>query len=146
MEKPAFITGGMHHDHRGTISFINDFHLNDVKRLYAIEPAAPSVVRAWQGHKEEQKWFYAVAGSFKVVVVKIDDWNTPSAQPDIFQFDLSASNPEILRIPGGYANGFMAMEENSKIIIFSDFTVQQSMNDEHRFDQDLWFDWKSLTK
>ncbi len=139
---PAFIPGDTFKDTRGSISFINDFQLDGVKRFYAIQPANINIIRAWQGHREEQKWFYVVAGSFKIVVVKIDNWEVPSSDPDIHQFDLNADNSGVLHIPGGYANGFKAIEPNSKVIVFSDFTVQQSANDEYRFDQNKWFDWE----
>ncbi|WP_222535566.1 WxcM-like domain-containing protein [Pedobacter polysacchareus] len=142
--EPKFISGGSHIDNRGTISFVNGFNLNEAKRLYAIEHNNKAVVRAWQGHKDEQKWFYVVAGSFKVVVVKPDNWENPSKYLPTKEFLLTTVFPGVLHIPAGYANGFKALETGSKIIVFSDFTVEQSSNDNYRFDQDLWFDWNKI--
>lgn len=138
------ICGAVHNDQRGSISFINDFKLDSVVRFYTIQPANTNVIRAWQAHKQEQKWFYVISGSFKVVAVKIDNWENPSSELGLSEFDLSAGKPEVLHIPGGYANGFKAMEPNSVVMVFSDFSLQQSAQDEYRFDQNNWFDWGTV--
>ena len=44
-------------------------------------------------------------------------------------------------IPGGYANGFRALEPHSKLIVFSNFTVEESSSDDYRFSKELWFNW-----
>lgn len=144
LKDPAFISGGSHTDDRGNISFVNDFNLAEVKRFYVIEHPDTDIVRAWQGHKKEQKWFHVLSGSFKVAVVRPDNWQNPSEAVGVKTFVLSANSTGVLHIPGGYANGFKAMEPNSKVIIFSDFTVEQSANDNYRFDQGLWYDWNKI--
>jgi dTDP-4-dehydrorhamnose 3,5-epimerase len=141
--KPEIISGGIFTDHRGTISFVNDFTLDETKRFYTIQPADLNPVRAWQGHKKEQKWFYVVSGCFKVVTVKIDNWEAPSDQCEIYEFDLRADIPAILHIPAGYANGFKALQPDSRVIIFSNFTVQESAGDDYRYDQNRWFNWNN---
>ena len=144
IEKPEIIVGDVYNDQRGSIEFVNNFKLDDIKRFYAIEPANLNIVKAWQAHKEEQKWFYVIAGSFKIVIVKIDNWESPSNNLFLYEFNLNADRPEVLHIPGGYANGFKSMEPNSKVIIFSNFTVKQSASDDYRFDQNNWFDWSNV--
>jgi dTDP-4-dehydrorhamnose 3,5-epimerase-like enzyme len=141
IDQPEIITGAMHADQRGTISFINDFTFSGVTRFYAIQPADTNTVRAWQGHKQENKWFHVVSGAFKVVAVKIDNWESPSNQCEIFEYTLEAGKPVILHIPNGFANGFKALQPDSRVMIFSDFTIQQSVNDECRYDQNKWFKW-----
>ncbi|NQX40311.1 dTDP-4-dehydrorhamnose 3,5-epimerase [Pedobacter steynii] len=141
MEKPIFIPGGHHSDFRGVVSFVNDFHLDNVKRLYTIDHPNIDIVRAWQGHKVEQKWFCVVAGSFKMLVVKPDDWVNPSEELEVIEFTLSVESMGVLHIPGGYANGFKALEPNSKFIVFSNFSTEQSSDDNYRFDQNSWYDW-----
>lgn len=142
MERPHIIAGGTHKDDRGIISFVNDFQFAGVERFYAIEHPDVEIVRAWQGHKKENKWFFVVAGCFKVVAVRLDDWSNPSRELVAEEFVLSAdSTTGILHIPGGYANGFKAISANSKVIIFSDATVEASTLDHYRFDQELWYDW-----
>ena len=145
-EQPAFIPGGNHSDHRGVITFVNDFQLDEVRRFYLIEHADIHIVRAWQGHKKEQKWFYVVSGSFNMVVVQPDNWENPLTDLDVQEFVLSSNSTGVLHIPGGYANGFKALEPNSKIIVFSDFAMEQSSNDNYRFDQSFWYDWVANRK
>jgi len=142
--EPKLIAGGQHSDERGILSFINDFELNEIRRLYTIEHSNTQTVRAWQGHRFEQKWLLVVQGSFKVVLVKPDNWENPNEELPPIVFLLSANKFEILYIPGGYANGFKALEPHSKMILFSDFTVEQSSNDDYRFDQSKWFNWNIL--
>jgi dTDP-4-dehydrorhamnose 3,5-epimerase len=144
-DQPEVISGGVHTDRRGSISFVNDFIFDDIKRFYTIEPADLTIIRAWQGHRGESKWFHVIAGSFKVVVVKIDNWENPSTECEKFEYDLSAGSPTVLYIPGGYANGFKALEPGSRIMIFSDFTVQQSAGDDYRYDQNKWYNWKDIS-
>jgi hypothetical protein len=57
------IRGDVHQDQRGVLRFFNDFDMSLVKRFYISENADSSIVRAWQGHQKEQKWFY-----YKVVL------------------------------------------------------------------------------
>ncbi|MGN6602877.1 MAG: WxcM-like domain-containing protein [Ginsengibacter sp.] len=138
---PQIIQGGTHTDERGKLVFFNEFDMARVKRFYVIEPAGASTVRAWQGHKKEEKWFYVISGSFKVVLVQPDDWESPSVELATEEFELAASKPQVLHVPGGYANGFRSLEAGSKIMVFSPFTVEESAGDDYRFDKGLWYDW-----
>ena len=65
------IEGNFHEDSRGVIRFVNDYDMVKVVRMYCIEPKL-GVIRAWQGHKKETKWFYATKGSFLVKTMKMD--------------------------------------------------------------------------
>jgi len=142
---PEVISGAVHTDQRGSISFINDFTLDGIKRFYTIEPANITIVRAWQGHRTESKWFHVIAGSFKVVAVKVDNWENPSDDCEQLEYDLSVDTPAVLHIPGGYANGFKALEPGSRVMVFSDFTAQQSADDDYRYDQNKWYNWNDIS-
>ncbi len=61
---PLSIKGGRHIDERGTLTFFNNFDMSPVKRFYVIDHPDTTIVRAWQGHKVEQKWFYVVCRQF----------------------------------------------------------------------------------
>ncbi len=135
------IQGAQHLDERGTLSFFNYFDMAPVKRLYVIEHPDTIIVRAWQAHKMEQKWFYVVEGSFKIVVLKLDNWEKPSKNLPVQEFILDSGMNRILHIPGGYANGFKALEAHSKLIVFSDFSIEDAGKDDFRFDRSLWYDW-----
>lgn len=142
IEPPRIFQSGNYADARGKLIFFNDFDMKEVRRFYVIEHPDTTVVRAWQGHKQEQKWFYVIAGSFKLVLVKPDDWENPSSKLNSDEFLLSSAEPKVLHVPGGFANGFKALASKSRIMVFSSFTVEESAQDHFRFDQNRWFDWK----
>ena len=144
MSKPVIIKGGTFSDHRGSMRFVNDFKLKDVVRFYFIKHPDVSVIRAWQGHRYEKKWFYPITGSFVVAWVKIDDFDNPS--PDLIpEFHIiKAEESELVAIPKGYANGIKALEPNSEVMIFSDMEVEESVKEKIRYNPLWWFDWDTL--
>ena len=135
---PHKIIGGIHFDKRGKLSFINDFDMSQIKRFYLIEHEETSIIRAWQGHKLEQKWFFVLKGSFLVGVVQPDNWENPSKDLEVKTFILKDTNNEILYIPGGFANGFRALEPGSVLQVFSDLHLSTSVADNFRFNTELW--------
>ena len=142
MDEISVIQGGNYEDARGKLIFFNDFDMKNVRRFYLIEHPDSSIVRAWQGHKKEQKWFYVIEGSFKVVIVKPEQWqHRPSEVLAPREFILKSENNQLLYIPGGYANGFKGLEEHSKLMIFSDLTISEAASDDYRFDKSLWYNW-----
>lgn len=138
---PEIIQGGLHKDDRGEIAFVNGFDMSQIKRFYIITHPDTSVIRAWQGHQKEQRWFSAIVGSFKVVLVQPDNWDNPSDNLLPQEFKLSANETSILHIPAGYIFGFRALEANSKLLIFADASVEESSNDTFKYDVGLWHDW-----
>lgn len=144
IDSHLIIKGNIHDDNRGRITFVNDFDFNDVKRFYTIQNNSTEIVRAWQGHKFENKYFYVTSGSFLICGVKIDDWGNPSKDLTVKKYILTADESQILIIPAGYANGIKALEENSKLTVFSSNTLEDSMEDDYQFDASLWYDWENI--
>lgn len=143
MKSTNLIEGGIYKDERGKIIFANDFDMTDIQRLYHIHQSDISVIRAWQGHRKESKWFHCIKGSFLVYTIAIDDWNAPSKDLEVEISFLNESKSEVLHIPGGYVNGFKALEKDSILMVFSDFTLDESKADDVRFDKNYWnVDWK----
>ncbi len=140
--KATLIQGNTHADERGTLLFFNDFDMSAVKRFYTIEHPSTDTVRAWQGHKIETKWFHILQGSFSVILIKPDHWDNPSPKQVIEQFRIKQEDNLVLKIPGGYINGFKAMVPNSKLMVFADATIVESKQDDFRFDKTLWYDWE----
>ena len=138
---PVLTEGISHHDPRGSLISYNDFDMRDVKRLYTIHPSSTEIVRAWQAHQYEEKWFVCLDGAFEVKVVKIDNFMEPSVDLPIYNFLLEAKRPQVLHIPGGYANGFKAISENSRLLVYSNFTVAESTSDDYRYPTDKWNLW-----
>ncbi len=143
-EIPTIIKGGIFTDERGSMRFVNAFTFPDVKRFYSIKHPDTSVVRAWQGHQFEKKYFYPITGSFIIAWVKIDDFKNPSENLIPEYHLLSANNSELLSVPKGYANGLKALEPNSELMIFSDLDVENSVREKIRFPADWWFDWSKF--
>ena len=142
---PYIINGGNHIDDRGTVSFINEFSLEKIKRFYIIENSQIDTVRAWQGHKNQPRYFHVVSGSFWVACVRVDDWAEPSKSliAEVFRLE-SDKQTSVLYIPPGYANGIKAIDENSKLISFCEDLLDENSDDNYRYDQNMWLDWNNL--
>jgi dTDP-4-dehydrorhamnose 3,5-epimerase-like enzyme len=138
---PVIIAGGKHTDERGTLTYFNDLNLSAVKRLYVLEHPDPGIVRAWQGHQYENKWFYVVEGSFKIVLIRPDDWLSPAEDLQPQEFSLTSAADQVLHVPGGFASGFQALEPDSKMMVFSNFSIAESLNDDFRFNKSKWYNW-----
>lgn len=132
------IKGSQHTDQRGTVRFANDFNFDGIKRFYSITHPDTTIIRAWQGHKLETKYFYVTKGSFLVNWIAIDNWVQPSKDLVINTYTLTDTQSEILIIPSGHVNGFKALEPNSTLIIFSDKELEESKLDDYRFPFDYW--------
>ena len=145
-EEPTIIKGGIFSDERGTMRFVNDFRFSDVKRFYFIRHPDTSIVRAWQGHQFEKKYFYPISGSFVIAWVKIDDFENPSDNLIPEYHILSSDNSEILSVPKGYANGLKALEPDSEVMILSDTSLEDSVKENIRYPADKWLDWEKIKK
>ena len=132
------------YDDRGDIVYCNEFNFlkKKIKRFYQITNNNINFVRAWHGHKNEEKYLLVLKGVFKVCVVKIDNWKNPSKKLPVKEFIVNANSPKILNIPGGYAHGTQNLKADSKLLVFSNFSLQQSIKDDYRFKSDLWYNWK----
>lgn len=141
MDQSKIITGGTHTDDRGTLTFFNDLDMKRVRRFYQIDHPTTNIIRAWQAHQIEQKWFYVTRGSFKVVLVQPDHWEKPSPDLPYEEFILKSDAKQVLHIAGGQANGFQALEPHSRLIVFSNFSMKEAGTDDFRFDTSLWYKW-----
>jgi len=119
------IKGNRFVDDRGIMRFNNEFDMTDVKRMYLIEPT-PQLIRAWQGHQIENKWFSVVSGRFEVQVVSMEDHSVKKA------FILSDDIDVVIKIESGFYNGFKALEPQSKLMVYSDKSLGESLNDDYR--------------
>jgi len=139
--EPTLITGGLAVDDRGRLAFVNDFDFTTIRRFYIVDNHAQGFVRAWHGHRHEAKAVTMAAGSALVCCVEIDDWDTPSTDLAVHRFVLSADAPSVLQIPAGYANGFMTLTPDARVVFFSSATLEESADDDVRFPARLWDPW-----
>jgi dTDP-4-dehydrorhamnose 3,5-epimerase len=98
-------------------------------------------VRAWHGHRREGKYVLAVKGAALVCGVQIDDWDRPSTGLAVQRHVLSEKTPAVLYLPPGYANGFMSLTDDAKLMFLSTATLQESLADDVRFDARYWDPW-----
>lgn len=140
-KKPKILQGGIYTDERGELIYNNNFDLTDVKRMYIIRHTDINVVRAWQGHQQEHKYFKCIKGSFVVAWKKINDFSNPDDGIPAEYTKLKEDENVVLSVPCGYANGLKALIPDSEIMVFSDFHLGASLDDKIRFDKNLWLDW-----
>ncbi len=141
VDRPVLIKGDTATDTRGIVSFVNDFKFPGIKRFYVVSNHKIGTVRAWHGHKKESKFVFAIAGEAQIGAVRIDDWKNPSKKSKVNKFLISSNKPEILYIPKGYVNGFKSLTKDTKLIFFSDRTLEESKNDDIRFTASYWDIW-----
>lgn len=143
-KKPYLIKGGNFTDDRGNLIFNNDFNFNkqNIKRFYIVENHRRGFIRAWHGHKKEGKFIMITSGTFLICAVKIDNFKTPSKKEKVEKFVLSERCGSILYIPKGYANGFKNLTLKNQLIIFSNKSIRESLNDDYRYNYDYWNVWK----
>jgi dTDP-4-dehydrorhamnose 3,5-epimerase-like enzyme len=135
------LEGDIRVDDRGTVGFVNDFDFAGVKRFYTVANHRQGFVRAWHAHRNEAKYVTAVSGAALVGAVRIDDWDNPSRDMEVERYVLSAHRPSVLFIPAGYANGFMSLTPDAKLMFFSTVSLQDSLGDDYRFDARHWDIW-----
>jgi len=143
---PVLIAGGHAVDDRGELSFVNDFGFAGVKRFYMVSNHRQGFVRAWHAHRREAKYITAVSGAAVLGAVRIDDWDHPSPDLAVDRFVLSAHEPAVLYIPPGYANGFMSLTADLKLMFFSTSSLEESRGDDVRYPARHWDIWQVVER
>jgi dTDP-4-dehydrorhamnose 3,5-epimerase-like enzyme len=131
------IHGNCHSDERGFLFYNNDFDASAIKRIYMIENKTNELVRGWQGHKIEQRWFTAVSGKFKIELIQIDNWESPSKGLKINNFVVDSEKLDVLHVPSGHISSIQSLKPNSKLLVMADYSLGE-IKDEYRFDIDYF--------
>ena len=137
MLMPGIIKGGIYSDERGELYYNNDFNAMSVKRIYFIENSGIKTQRGWQGHRIEQRWFSAIKGSFKILLIKIDNWEQPNKYAVSQEFILGSNTLDVLNIPKGYVSSIQALEESSKLLVMADYLLGEII-DEYKYPQNYF--------
>ena len=139
LNKPQLIRAGFSVDERGRVTFCNEFDFKDkgIRRFYMLENTSLDTIRAFHGHLHESKYVLLVSGRAMVCAAKFDPAKKPEAK-DVTMFVLSAKEPSILYIPKGFANGSRFLEENTRVMVFSDVSLEESKKDDYRLPYDYW--------
>ncbi len=140
--EPRLIEGGLAADDRGEVSFVNGFSVEGVKRFYMVSNHRQGFIRAWHAHRHEAKYVLPVQGAAIVAAVPVQgDWAAPDKDAKVHRYVLSAHKPAILYIPPSHANGFMSLTTDLKLMFFSTSTLDQSKDDDVRYDARYWDAW-----
>jgi len=131
------LTGNSFTDDRGFLLFNNSLDLSEVKRLYTVENKDIEILRAWQGHKIEKRWFVAIQGAFKIRIIKIDCFQNPSDDLVSENFILQSKSMDCLIVEAGFASSIQAIESNSKLLVFSNYKLGE-VNDDYKFNSQKW--------
>jgi len=145
-KKPTIIEGNSIFDNRGSLTFVNKFNLKKIKRFYIIKNHNAKFIRAWHGHRIEEKFFFCIEGAFQLSCVKIDNFKKPNPKSKVFSWVLSSEKPQIIFIPKGYANGTMTLSKNTKILVFSSSSLEESKSDDYRYSWDHRNPWDILAR
>jgi len=134
MEKfPKLYTGQIYIDDRGIVGFNNELNLSNIKRFYTITNHSENFIRAWHGHLYEEKYFLVTSGCAIIIACKLEIFgNNYKLSSERVKVTLSSELPSIFYIPGGYANGFKTLTKDTKLVIFSSATLQESKKDDIR--------------
>lgn len=130
---PQIIQGNIHSDYRGVLYYNNSFDALVIKRIYFIENRDTDFIRAWQGHKIEQRWFSAANGSFEIKLIAVDNWETPSLNLEQLVFTISSQKLDVLHIPAGYISSIRSLTADAKLLVMADYLLGE-IKDEYRYD------------
>lgn len=143
---PFLIEGGLSVDDRGRLAFVNGFSFEGVKRFYVVTNHRAGFIRAWHAHRREGKYVTVPCGAAVLGAVAIDDWEKPSKSAKIYRYVLSEQKPSVMFIPPGYANGAMSLTAETRIIYFSTASIEDSQNDDVRYDSRYWDIWQVVER
>lgn len=142
--EPHLIPGKTSVDDRGFLRHFNAFDPSalGIRRFYITKNHHPGLVRAWHGHKVATTYVLVLRGAAIVAAVEINDWSNPDPTAAVYRFVLSESNPEVLCIPAGYANGFRALTADCEIMFFSTEPMDSFKDDFQGFPARYWEPWE----
>ena len=98
---------------------------------------------AWDGLIVVVLLIIVYEGEFLVCAVEIDNFQNPNKEQKIFEFNMTP-NDGVLFIPKNYANGAMNLSENNSIRYSSSLPLNESINDDYRFDLQFWDPWSKF--
>ena len=138
------IQGGIHKDSRGIVRYVNEENPGKYRRFYLITHPDTNTVRAWQGHKIEEKAFYVITGSFIIAIVNPAKFEHPDENERPVFYKLTDKNHSYLRVPGGNYTGIKALSPGSTLLVLSSLDLTASKNDDFRQPLEKWVDWDAI--
>lgn len=140
---PELIDGIKFLDDRGTLIALHFPDYFAPKRFYLVSNWQNGFVRAWHGHELESKLVLVAEGAGQISIVSLEDEKLNASNAIVQSYFLDASSSSAIYIPAGYANGMKSLTKNSKFLVFSDKTLEESKDDDIRFPYDYWDVWEA---
>ena len=82
-----------------------------------------------------------ISGKIKLVLIPVFDFESGGfGTPE--ERILDEENPELILVPGGFLNGFQFLTEESRLMVFSNFSLKESQNDDYRFEAIKFYKWE----
>ncbi len=136
--QPTILKRQVHLDNRGEVLHYGSQALGGIQRLYVVRPSLEAGFRGWHGHKKEAKAFLCLSGSVRISSVRVDDWEKPTGLGPAESWHLDAKVGDLLVIPDGYANGIEPLEAGVSVLVMSNRTLKQSLDDDYRYPHDAF--------
>jgi len=128
-QRPEVFDVSMHQDDRGFVYCVRDNLLEDmIQRTYIVENHSKGMVRAWHGHRRGDTYMHVLRGTVKLAAMNMNN------DDDIVTAVLTERKPQLFYIPTGFYNGAVSLTDNTKILVYSTLTFEQSKKDDHRLD------------
>jgi len=138
-KKPELVNGALFTDDRGKVQSMNtlDLSVSGIRRFYVVSNHQQGFIRAFHGHMFETKYLYVLTGAISVKTTPVDF----STKVDTYNIGMGS----MLVIPAGYYHGFKTLTVDTKVLVLSNSTLQESMLDDLRlpydhFGLDIWKD------
>lgn len=135
VEIPKLLRGDIYDDFRGKIFHNNQFDFSPIKRSYIIENIDINYLRGWKGHKIENRWFICVKGRISIKSSSIT--MLENKESCFKEFILDEGNFDILYVPKGFATLIQQKKPKSKIMVFSDYKLGVSNDENWRWPNDI---------
>jgi dTDP-4-dehydrorhamnose 3,5-epimerase-like enzyme len=110
---------------------LDNIDLYGIKRIYCVENFSKGQVRSWHGHVGGATYLYCIGGSLKCAAMSLDNYD------DLVEGVLTARTPRLFYIGPGYANGTMALTDNTKLIVMSTLSFVEVKKDDARLRWDI---------
>ncbi|AGC78669.1 hypothetical protein LX97_02570 [Nonlabens dokdonensis] len=136
IKEPYIINGGSVEDSRGSVIFVNDFDLKEIRRFYQISNCDTNFERGWQGHKIESRWFQSLKGTISLSLIAFEDYKKGD-KVRCSLFELSCDKPQVLYVPPGYVSCIKAKTKEHCLGVFSNYSLN-AIKDEVRFELDYF--------
>jgi dTDP-4-dehydrorhamnose 3,5-epimerase len=125
-------------DDRGTLDQVFNSDLPfGIKRIYTTV-SNKGVIRGLHGHHNEWKTFYVSKGSIKIITFRMPE---PEIESDIKIFVLNETKPQILILPPNFYHGYVSLSDESRVIIFSSATLEETKKDDHRVEPNTYLSY-----